>query len=131
MTDNFSGKEKREFLRYGYNKPLTYNILASQENRELISKIATAVTHNLSAAGILFTANVDKTPAISSLLAMDLDFRTANVCQEIEDRALILNDKLIGRVVRIEDNEDGTCGIGVAFVTKSEEIDKDIENLVK
>jgi hypothetical protein len=39
---------------------------------------------------------------------LDLDYKTATICKEIEERVLILGNKRIGRVVRIEDNEDGT-----------------------
>lgn len=127
-------KEKREFLRIDYNKPLTYRIINKPEDKDLASKFMTAVSKNLSASGILFISNVAKIPEIASLVVLDLDYKTAGVCQEIEDKALILDNKIIGRVVRIEDNEDDTCEIGVAFVKRSEPmlpILKDIEILIK
>jgi hypothetical protein len=60
---------------------------------------------------------------------MDLDYETVSICNEIEDRVLILDNKLIGRVVRLEDNQDGTCGVGVAFIKKSDPLMKGIKNL--
>ena len=50
---------------------------------------------------------------------------------EIEKRALITNNKLLGRVTRIEDNGDGTCGVGVAFVTKSDRLSEDVKNITE
>ncbi|MFC1508135.1 hypothetical protein ACFL60_00425 [Candidatus Omnitrophota bacterium] len=129
MTTEHKGNEKRKFLRYDYNKPLAYLTLNESSDKNIASNILTAVSNNLSAAGILFTANVNKLPGISTVLAMDIDYQTASVCKEIEERALVLKDKLIGRVVRIEDNEDGTCGVGVAFVTKSDRMAKEIKNI--
>ena len=132
MTAKF--KENREFLRVSYNKPLTYKIISDTKTKKLASKFMTAVSRNLSGSGILFITNVTKVPEIASLVVLDLDYRTATVCQEIENQALVLENKLIGRVVRIEDNEDETCGVGVAFVKRSEPmlpILKDIENLIK
>ena len=129
MLDSYKGKEKREFFRYDYNKPLAYLTLNEDSDKSIASKVITAVSRNLSAAGILFTVNPEKLPGISNILAMDIDYKTASICQEIEERALILKDKLIGKVVRIDDNEDGTCGVGVAFVTKTDALAKEIKNI--
>ncbi len=126
--------EKREFLRIDYSKPLTYKIIGQSKRKDFASKIMTAVSKNLSASGVLFITNVAKVPKIASLVVLDLDYKTAGVCQEIENKALVLDNKIVGRVVRIEDNEDNTCGVGVAFVKRSEPmlpILKDIENLIK
>ena len=131
MDDMDTGRDKREFLRYSYNKPLKYSTVNVINDRDFISKLTDAISKNLSASGILFITNVGKIPDISSIIVLDLDFRTTNVCQEIEKRALILNNKLVGRVVRIEDNEDGTFGVGVAFIKKSDNLSKDIATLIK
>ncbi len=124
-----SSKEKRRFLRVNYNKPLTYKIISAPKE-DFASKFLTAISKNLSGSGILFVTNVAKVPEIASVLVLDLDYSTANVCQEIENEAMILDNKLIGRVVRIEDNENDTCGVGVAFVRKSDPLLKDIKGLL-
>lgn len=126
--------EKREFLRMDYSRPLTYKIIGQLKRKDFASEIMTAVSKNLSASGILFITKVSKVPKIASLVVLDLDYRTASVCREIESKALVLDNKIVGRVVRIEDNEDNTCGVGVAFVKRSEPmlpILKDIESLIK
>ncbi|MBU1006361.1 MAG: PilZ domain-containing protein [Candidatus Omnitrophica bacterium] len=128
MMDNQSNK--RKFLRVAYDKALTYEVIDSSKEK-IASNIITAISKNLSASGILFITNVTKVPEITSVLALDLDYSTANVCREIEEQALVLNDKIIGKVVRIEDNEDNTCGVGVAFIKKSDPLTKDIKDLLK
>ena len=131
MTERYTGKERREFLRFDYEKPLHYSLISSPKEKSTFSSFINAVSKNLSAAGILFTIKEKAIPEISSLIMLDLDYSTANVCKEIERRALIKNNKLLGKVVRIEDNGDGTCGVGVVFVTKSNRLSKDIKNLSK
>ena len=129
MGKGYTGPERRKFLRCDFTKPVKYNTVNVVRDRSITIKLTEAVSKNLSASGILFITNVGKVPDISSILVLDLDYKTATICKEIEDRVLILDNKLIGRVVRIEDNEDGTCGIGVAFVTRKDPISEDIENL--
>ncbi|MFH1996991.1 MAG: PilZ domain-containing protein [Candidatus Omnitrophota bacterium] len=113
---------RREFLRFDYNEPIKYNVISEVKEKSFSTEIMRAITKNLSASGILFITNVGKQPNISSLLVLDLDYKTTNICREIEDSALVLGNKLIGKVVRIEDNEDGTCAVGVAFIKKADSI---------
>lgn len=124
MSDEYQGKEKREFFRYSFEKPLHYKIVNADKNKSSISKLIDAVSKNLSASGILFTTST--LPEISSLLVLDLDYRTARICEEIESRALILNDKLVGKVVRIEENDDGFYNVGVAFIKKTDGLPEEI-----
>ena len=127
---SFDKKERRDFLRFDFDKPLHYSLVSSPKDKSTIADLIKAVSKNLSASGILFTANEKETPEISSLIMLDLDYKTANVCHEIDKRALIENNKLLGRVMRIEDNGDGTCGVGVAFVTKSDRLSEDVKKLI-
>ncbi len=126
--DEYTGNEKREFLRYDYDKPIHYSTVSTSKDRKPISQFVKAVSKNLSASGILFTTK--DVPQISSLLLLNLDYRTASICKEIEDRVLIVNNKLLGKVVRVEDNKDDLWDVGVAFVTKSERLSEDINKFV-
>ena len=78
---------------------------------------------------MLFTSEYP--PRLSSIIILDVDYRTTMLCEEIEERALILNNKLLGKVVRIEDNDNGSYDVGVAFVKKSDTLPSDIFTLVK
>jgi len=125
----YRGVERRQFLRYDLEKPFRYSVINTPEDKGVLSTLLDAFSKNISASGILFTAK--EVPKIASLLIIDLDFKTLKICQEIESRVLIVRNKVVGKVVRIEDNEDGLCGIGVAFIKKSEGLSKDIDQLIK
>jgi hypothetical protein len=129
MRKNFQGIERRKFLRADFSKSLRYTPISAAKDKSAGPRLTDAVSKNLSASGILFITNTAKAPDISTLLVMDLDFKTAAICREIEDRVFLMGNKLVGKVVRIEDNEDGTCGVGVAFVTKSDPISADLKKL--
>ncbi len=115
MADSYKGEEKREFFRHRHEKPVCYRVLDVGLDQEQAPQLAKAVSKNLSAAGILFSSK--EMPKISSLLMMDLDYRVAQICREIEENALIVDNKLFGKVVRIEDTGSG-YDIGVAFIKK-------------
>lgn len=120
---------KREFVRYGYSKPVNFKILLSPKQNKSASKLVSGISKNLSVSGILFKS--DHLPEISSILELDLDYRTTGICHEIEENALTINNKLIGKVVRIEEDEDGKYNIGVAFIKKTDELPPDIEGMLK
>ena len=120
MAVEIPGDDRREFLRFDYKKPIKYSTINVVKDENMLNNLTGAISRNLSASGILFITQVGKVPEISSLIVLDLDYQTASICKEIENMALIVDNKLVGRVVRIEDNEDGTCGVGVAFVRKND-----------
>lgn len=123
-------EERRQFLRCDYEKPIHYSIISTPKDKKSPFSLFKAVSKNLSASGILFITKANDVPEISSLLILDLDYKTANVCHEIDKRALIKNNRLLGRVVRIEDNENGTCGVGIAFINKSDRLSRDVKEII-
>lgn len=129
MVEQYGGAERREFLRYRYEKPVHYNIVDSLKTRGRKSKLVNAVSKNLSASGILFTTK--QMPKLSSILIIDLDYRTSQICQEIEENALIVNNRLLGKVVRIEEADGNLYDAGVAFVKKSETLPEELKNLLR
>jgi hypothetical protein len=129
MAENFAGKDRREFFRYKHEEPVHYKVLNQSAGDAVSVKFMDAVSKNLSISGVLFTSSY--LPEISSLVIIDLDTRTSNICKEIEKRALMVGDKMIGKVVRIEDSGDGQYDVGVAFVKKSEKLPKSIMQLLK
>lgn len=121
-------QEKREFLRYSYDNPVAYKVLSSARTPNLASKVLDAVARNLSASGMLFSSKF--LPEISSIIALDIDFRTSSICREIEENALIVKNKLVGKVVRIEENANGVYGVGIAFIKRSERLPENLEKLI-
>lgn len=128
MTD-FPGADRREFFRYKHEKPVSFKIVGQPRENGAVSSLIGAVSKNLSVSGILFTSKY--LPEISSIIVLDLDYRTTQICREIEENALIVKDKLVGKVVRIEENENGMYNVGVAFIKKGEHLPDEVAGLVK
>jgi hypothetical protein len=129
MADSYKGRDKREFFRYRYEKPIHYTVIKTSSSKDTLSRLFDVVSRDLSASGMLFTAA--RPPELSSILVLDLDYRATRVCREIEESALIVNDKLLGKVVRIEHNDDDSYDVGVAFIKQSDSLSENIKNLVK
>ena len=127
MTDH-TVADKREFFRFNCDKPLQFRILSTPKDGKPVSRMIDGSSKNLSASGILFTSSV--IPEISSILKLELDYRTTNICREIDENALVVGNTLIGKVVRIEDNNDGRYNVGVAFIKKLGELPEEIKSLI-
>jgi hypothetical protein len=125
MSTDYGGKEKRKFFRYRHEKSASFKEISGNDE---ISDPAGAITKNLSVSGMLFTSEYP--PRLSSIIVLDVDYRTSRICEEIEERALILNNRLLGKVVRIEDNDNGSYDIGVAFINKSDTLSQNLMTLI-
>ena len=123
-----SAEDRREFLWYSFDKPVTYKVISASNVKSPISRAMDAVAKNLSASGILFTSNF--IPEISSIVVLETDYRTTCICREIEESALIVKNRIIGKVVRVEDRGDGVYGVGVAFIKRLSDLPKNIEQFV-
>lgn len=121
MAHEYLGENRREFLRCDHESPMRYSIVDEKDATSLTD----AISRNLSASGILFSTK--DVPKLSSLLVLDLDYKTANVCREIENTALIIKNRLFGKVVRIEDNSSGAYDVGVAFIKKFDKLAESIK----
>lgn len=127
MSDNFAGADRRKFFRYRHNGQAHFKEISLKDHS--VSDLADAVTKNLSASGMLF--NSVYPPRLSSIIILDVDYRTTRLCEEIEELALIVDNRLLGKVVRIEDNDNGSYDIGVAFIKKSENLPQEVTTLIK
>lgn len=126
--DNRSLAEKREFLRHPFDKQVRCRVISSSHGVNPTANVLNAVAKNLSASGVLFASTF--APELSSIVSLETDYRTTRICQEIEENALIVKDRIIGKVVRIEDNGDGVYGVGVAFIKKLSDLPHDVEKLL-
>ncbi len=129
MQEHYSGKEKREFFRYKHEKPVYFKNMGVPSKGGKTAKSLQAISKNLSASGLLFTTEL--VPDLSSIVVIELDYRTSRICREIETKALILDNKLIGKVVRIEDAGEGFYDIGIAFIKKSEPIPTELNEMIQ
>ncbi len=122
-------ENKREFVRYSYNKPVNFKILLSPKHSKSALKLVSGISRNLSISGLLFKS--EHLPDISSILEIELDYRTTGICHEIEENAMMVGNKLIGKVVRIEEDEDGKYNVGVAFIKKTDSLPPEIGDMLK
>ena len=113
--EEFQNGDRREFFRVDFRRPVKFRQVQDSEDH---LKIATI--ENISQSGILFKTRI--LPQLSSVLWMDMDFRTLNICREIEDNVLIYESGILGRVVRIEvyDEENKADDVGVCFLRKTD-----------
>ena len=110
--------EKRAFLRFKYEKPVQCKNTSPDVDKNSILSFVKGMSKNLSASGAYFLTNAKKALEISDLLLIDIDYETNKICRElIESRVILVSNKLLGRVVRLENNDDGSLGVGIAFVT--------------
>lgn len=120
--------ERREFFRINFEKPLQFKSYVTDRPAKSEAAPTAAKSQNISSSGILF--NTEKNPPqLSSILWMNLDIRTLKICQEIEERALVLNNGLWGRVVRVEEDKNGYT-VGVCFLTQEERNSREIKQLL-
>jgi len=129
MPNDFAGKERREFFRYRHEGPVRFKEMLSSRNKKISLQLSAAASKNLSVSGMLVTCKCP--PDLSSIIVLDIDYHTTRICEEIESSAIILNNRLLGKVVRIEDNDDGSYDVGVAFIKKSDTLPEGIEALIK
>ena len=114
-------QERREFFRVKFDAPVRF---------KTADHTASGIMENISPSGILFQT-VKTPPQLSSILWLDLDLRTLEICREIERNALILNNGLLGKVVRVEEAPSAEgYQVGVCFLTKDQKDARDVRNLL-
>ena len=126
-------QERREFFRLNFTTPIrfkTCDIKKLQKNTSVESGLDGS-TRNISQAGILFQTE-NEPPQLSSILWMNLDMRTLKICQEIESKALIFNNGVLGKVVRVEEDthNDNAYDIGVCFLRKDQKDSKEVQQIL-
>ncbi len=131
MTRNDAGssQERREFFRLNYTTPLHFKTYPTRIGRTETASVGRS--RNVSQSGVLFQTEKNP-PQLSSIVWMNLDIRTLTICKEIEKRALIFNNGLLGRVVRVEEdvNENNLYDIGVCFLTQDQQNSKEIQQVI-
>lgn len=130
-----SGSERREFFRLNFTSPLEFISFSAKQSApkgpSSAQPSSKGTSQNVSQSGVLFQTEKNP-PQLSSLLWMDLDLRTLNICQEIERKALLLNHGLVGRVVRVEEDPGNNrrYDVGVCFLTQDQRDSAEVESLL-
>ncbi|MFC1593760.1 PilZ domain-containing protein [Candidatus Omnitrophota bacterium] len=108
-----SEKERREFIRLSYNRPIMYKVCKTST----ISKLMKGYTHNISSAGL--KCNLQERVPKNCILWLQLDHGALTLCEEIEKRSVIIQHGVLGKVVW-EKKEDNGYDIGICFLTREE-----------
>ena len=127
----YTGSERREFFRLSYTSPIQfkfYDVKNLQKSAPSTSGPLEGNTRNISQSGVLFQTD-DNPPSLSAIIWMNLDIRTLKICQEIESRALIFNNGVLGKVVRVEEDAENnnSYDIGVCFLKKDQKDSRDVQ----
>ena len=127
MNNSESSQERREFFRIAFSTPLKFKNCAVQDH----SLLFPGTTENVSETGILFQTK-NNPPQLSSIVWMALDIRTLKICKEIESRALIFNNGVLGRVVRVEEDLENrhVYDVGVCFLKKSQKDTREVQQIL-
>jgi hypothetical protein len=112
---NEHSQERREFVRLDYVTPVAYKVC----KEETLRKLLTGYTSNISSAGLLCTIKDKVHP--DDILWLSFDRATLIICEELERRSLIYQGGIVGKVVRVDHNPDGSYHVGIQFVTREEE----------
>lgn len=126
MHAEWTGEERREFLRVDYEKALNFRELKGEK----FAPKAEVVSRNVSACGILFrTTKIP--PALSSIIWIELDEKMMGICSEIESDLIMHKGGIFGKVVRIAEGEPGeSYDVGVAFLRRKNMTEGEIQQLL-
>ena len=123
-------QERRDFFRLKFSNPVRFKAYSDRVTPQKTEE-ESATAKDISSAGILFQTHT-RPPDLSSILWLNLDYRMLKICQEIDARALIFNDGILGRVVRVEENptDANAYDIGVCFLTKDQKDSKTVQKVI-
>jgi hypothetical protein len=114
MDNNYAQDERRSFVRLEYSVPLGFKIC----NKDTITKLCFGYSVNISQSGISCSIRQKVNP--DDILWLSFDRATLDFCRELEKRALIYQNGIIGNVTRVQSEESGTYNIGIRFITIEE-----------
>ncbi len=110
----FQGIERRKAGRVEYAVPLSYKVC----KEETISKLLEGYTSNISPQGLL--CNIKERVSTDNILWLVFDRDTLDFCSQIEKSSLVYQRGIVGKVVRVQDGQNGTYDVGIRFITREE-----------
>jgi hypothetical protein len=111
---DYQGIERRQAERVDYAVPLSYKVC----KEETISKLLEGYTSNVSPQGLL--CNIKDRVSQDSILWLMFDRDTLDFCSQLEKRSLVYQRGIVGKVVRVQDGQNGTYDVGIRFITRDE-----------
>ncbi|MFH1654991.1 MAG: PilZ domain-containing protein [Candidatus Omnitrophota bacterium] len=108
------GKERRDFIRLSYRKPLMYKVC----KKSTIYKIMQGYARNISNSGLM--CNLNERVSKGNILWLRLDSGALGLCKDIERNSVIIQQGVFGKVVWQKKLPDLSYDIGVRFLTRQE-----------
>ncbi len=124
--ERFRGFERRRYARFPFAEPLRFRTL----NPVILKELQIGKAKNISQNGILFKAV--SPPPRKSYILVETNQRTLAECVRIDDHLVIMEGKIVGKVMRTHLNlENGLFEIGIRFIHPTEQNHQEIEALLK
>jgi len=114
MDEAYNGVERREFVRLDYVTPLACKVC----KKETIANLLNGYTSDISQSGL--SCNIKEKVNQDDILWLSFERSVLDICAELEKRAFIYQNGIIGKVVRIMPGENGAYDLGIQFITREE-----------
>ena len=114
MKGVYQGRERRKFARLDYVTPFDCKVC----KKETVSKLLAGYTADISQAGLL--CNIKEKVKKEDILWLSFDRSTLAICEELEKKAFIYQNGVIGKVVRILPAAESGYQVGIQFITREE-----------
>ncbi|KPK98416.1 MAG: hypothetical protein AMJ95_04050 [Omnitrophica WOR_2 bacterium SM23_72] len=114
MKKVYKEPDRRKFLRLEFRTPLQFKVC----KKETISMLLEGYTSNISQNGLL--CNMREKLKHGDFVWLSFDRATLSICEELEKRALVYQNGIIGKVVRIARKARDSFDVGVQFLTREE-----------
>ncbi len=114
MPEPENTSERREYARIDFASSLAYKVC----RKETISRLLEGYTSNISQAGML--CNIRESVKAEDILWLSFDRSVLEICKDLEKKALIYQNGVIGKVVRIEPKGIDNFDVGIKYFTREE-----------
>jgi len=114
MTKKFDGIERRQFVRFDFVNPLAFKVC----KKKTVTQLLDGYTSNVSRGGL--RCNIKQCIPKNSILWLSFDRGLLEVCRNIENKCLIYQNGILGKVVWSKKRVNSAYDIGVRFITREE-----------
>ncbi len=115
MAEHYDGENRRLQERFDCMTPLAYKICS----QETLSKLFTGYTVNVSESGLL--CNIRDKVKLEDVMWLSFNRSVLELCAELDKHSFFYQNGVVGKVVRIEEKNDGTYNVGIHFITREEQ----------
>jgi c-di-GMP-binding flagellar brake protein YcgR len=114
MKKAYKGQERRKFVRLDYVTPLAFKVC----KKDTVSQLLEGYTCDISEGGIRF--NIKEGVQKNNIIWLSFDRSILDICREIENRCLIYQNGILGKVVWAQRRSEHVYDVGVQFLTREE-----------